>query len=326
EGEGLAGGGASGGRGGASGVTLGQCPPRKPCHRNESLEEVSTRDLRYLLLPALLGSLAQRSCRGGTAARADALHRSARYHRDYLRRARDYGVRGATLGGDDDEEEEEVREEGQRGDVVAAVINGPPNLAAMAERRRAKIERYRLRKDAEERLAALRARGLGGEGGEGGEGEERLREELLLQLQQWAARCLDDLDSIASELPLLQYAQHRQQMGAPSRPPRPHGPPTQPLVLTRNALQSRVLGLGYPARPVMSVQQWYDEHQRKGMLPDQGLSATTIALRMRSKEVMRRKTRRRRGGDDEEALRRARGWDEWKDTHRRGWGNRKNMG
>lgn len=30
--------------------------------------------------------------------------------------------------------------------------------------------------------------------------------------------------------------------------------------------------------------------------------------------------------DDEEALQKARDWDNWKDTHRRGYGNRKNMG
>ena len=30
--------------------------------------------------------------------------------------------------------------------------------------------------------------------------------------------------------------------------------------------------------------------------------------------------------DDEEALQKARDWDNWKDTHQRGYGNRKNMG
>ena len=30
--------------------------------------------------------------------------------------------------------------------------------------------------------------------------------------------------------------------------------------------------------------------------------------------------------DDEEALQKAKDWDNWKDTHRRGYGNRKNMG
>ena len=30
--------------------------------------------------------------------------------------------------------------------------------------------------------------------------------------------------------------------------------------------------------------------------------------------------------DDEGALQKAKDWDNWKDTHRRGYGNRKNMG
>ncbi len=43
-------------------------------------------------------------------------------------------------------------------------------------------------------------------------------------------------------------------------------------------------------------------------------------------EDERAERERKEENGDEEALQKARDWDDWKDTHRRGYGNRKNMG
>lgn len=45
-----------------------------------------------------------------------------------------------------------------------------------------------------------------------------------------------------------------------------------------------------------------------------------------AEEDERAERERKEENDDEEALQKARDWDNWKDTHRRGYGNRKNMG
>lgn len=45
-----------------------------------------------------------------------------------------------------------------------------------------------------------------------------------------------------------------------------------------------------------------------------------------AEEDERAERERKEENDDEEALQKARDWDDWKDTHRRGYGNRKNMG
>lgn len=53
------------------------------------------------------------------------------------------------------------------------------------------------------------------------------------------------------------------------------------------------------------------------------LSSTTDS---NAEEDERAERERKEENDDEEALQKARDWDDWKDTHRRGYGNRKNMG
>lgn len=45
-----------------------------------------------------------------------------------------------------------------------------------------------------------------------------------------------------------------------------------------------------------------------------------------AEEDERAERERKEENGDEEALQKARDWDDWKDTHRRGYGNRKNMG
>ncbi|MGH0186782.1 UNVERIFIED_CONTAM: hypothetical protein FKN15_022559 [Acipenser sinensis] len=86
----------------------------------------------------------------------------------------------------------------------------------------------------------------------------------------------------------------------------------------------RVFGAGYPSLPTMTVNDWYEQHRRQGALPDQGIPKSAADLDNEEREEEEKE--RQIGNDNEEALQRARDWDNWKDTHRRGYGNRKNMG
>lgn len=72
----------------------------------------------------------------------------------------------------------------------------------------------------------------------------------------------------------------------------------------------------------MTVDQWYDEHKKQGVLPDQG-----IARKMPHHEDSETEDENQKeNDDDDESLQKARDWDDWKDTHQRGYGNRHNMG
>lgn len=70
----------------------------------------------------------------------------------------------------------------------------------------------------------------------------------------------------------------------------------------------------------MTVDQWYDEHKKKGILPDQGIA------KPHQGEESERGDEKDAENDDDASVQKARDWDDWKDTHQRGYGNRHNMG
>jgi len=43
--------------------------------------------------------------------------------------------------------------------------------------------------------------------------------------------------------------------------------PKKPFIITKDALQAKVFGAGYPSLPVYSVEEFYDQLADKGMMP-----------------------------------------------------------
>ncbi len=97
-------------------------------------------------------------------------------------------------------------------------------------------------------------------------------------------------------------------------------------------MQKQVFGMGYTNLPVISIEEFYDERARNGWYDKpQPESLLTIALTdgdsLQSKEWEEAKIQEEKEErDDEIELARKRGFDEYKDEHRRGEGNRHNMG
>ncbi|XP_055123204.1 immunoglobulin-binding protein 1 isoform X3 [Symphalangus syndactylus] len=92
----------------------------------------------------------------------------------------------------------------------------------------------------------------------------------------------------------------------------------------RQAKIQRVFGAGYPSLATMTVSDWYEQHRKYGALPDQGIAkAAPGEFR---KAAQQQEEEEKEEEDDEQTLHRAREWDDWKDTHPRGYGNRQNMG
>lgn len=48
--------------------------------------------------------------------------------------------------------------------------------------------------------------------------------------------------------------------------------PAQPEESWPGSFPCRVFGAGYPSLATMTVDEWYDQHQKQGVLPDQGVS------------------------------------------------------
>lgn len=71
--------------------------------KNEGIEEVATNDLQYLLLPALLGSLALKLTSGE---RKEVVDVAEIYFKDFLHRCNEYGLSNYRFGDRDKDKDE----------------------------------------------------------------------------------------------------------------------------------------------------------------------------------------------------------------------------
>ncbi|NXY13677.1 IGBP1 protein, partial [Atrichornis clamosus] len=275
---------------------------------NEELEEIASADLKFLVLPALLGALTLKQV--DLSRRMKHLESAREHFLRFLKLCRSYGLRSSQLS----------REEGA-GSTPAPWDPAQPNLVGMALSRNAKIERYKQKKELENKLASMRSFVESGTAE-----EEQIREFYILQIQKWISISLEELESIDQELVIL-----RSRDAVRQAPPGSHGPsrparaPVKPFILTRDAAQARVFGAGYPGLPTMTVDDWYEQRRRQGIVSGQSTSQRAPAGAS-DEELQKQQQEKKEEEEDEEALQKARDWDDWKDTHPRGYGNRHNMG
>nr|XP_046262674.1 immunoglobulin-binding protein 1 [Scatophagus argus] len=286
--------------------------------RNEELDEIATADLKYLLLPALLGALTMKQTRQDK--RLETVQAARAYFMDFLRRCKEYNVLPFELPKltSENTSPEEASEDG-----FSALTSVPhsSDLVFMAAQRQAKIERYRQRKQLETRLSDVRRAVDSGQAD-----DEVSRDFYLLNVKRWITVCLEEIESINQEEEILKKMGGLKQ--GPAKPPaQPARPPMKPFILTKDAVQARVFGHGYPSLPTMTVDDWYEQHRKRGGLPDQGIPRRiAVEEDTDAKEREEEEKEKKAENDDEESLLKARNWDDWKDSHRRGYGNRQNMG
>ncbi|XP_042334376.1 immunoglobulin-binding protein 1 [Sceloporus undulatus] len=296
---------------------------------NEELEELPSADLRFLPVPALLAALVLKQ--ESPSRRLEHLRRARALFLRFLRLCRDYGLlpQGQMPPERDSEEDSEEPQEEEEEDPLepsASSSNAPRRrppasdqaaFLAMAASRRAKIERYKQKKELESRLAALRLLVEAGRAE-----EEQLREYYLLQIKKWIGISLEELESLDRERAILARRDALKQGSATESPTQPPRPPMKPFILTRDAAQAKVFGAGYPSLATMTVDDWYEQHRKHGGLPDQGISQRSSGIT----EEQQEEAEGEKEEEGDEAVQKARQWDEWKDSHPRGYGNRKNMG
>uniref|UniRef100_A0A8C5MKK7 Immunoglobulin-binding protein 1 n=1 Tax=Leptobrachium leishanense TaxID=445787 RepID=A0A8C5MKK7_9ANUR len=235
--------------------------------RNEDLEEISSADMKYLLLPALQGALTLKQV--GLSQRLQYLEAARTYFMDFLQRCSEYKISKFQL---PQQQGRNNHQEENTDHTVHPAAN--PNLTALALQRQAKIERYKQKKELESRLSGLRESVRNGTAD-----EEQIREYYLLQLRCWVCTALEEIESIDQELPMVKAREIMKKGEEKSRPPRQTRPPMKPFILTRDAVQARVFGAGYPSLPIMTVDDWYEQHRAKSVLPDQGVFSKATAAK-----------------------------------------------
>uniref|UniRef100_A0A7E4VJG5 Immunoglobulin-binding protein 1 n=1 Tax=Panagrellus redivivus TaxID=6233 RepID=A0A7E4VJG5_PANRE len=267
---------------------------------NEQFEEFPSSSLQFLLIPAYLG-LAIENVPAELDLRAQHLRTARTWFRRFLERLLLFGVISFKLPFLDEDGEAipdpEEAELPQRNHEV---------------RRTERIRRAEARKNLEmalEKLQIERKRN---------NDESTMRELYIVQLRLWAIKAVSELDSIAEELPLAEHM-IKVRSGAATHTPAKKPPSLPPFIITKDEQQRKVFGLGYPSIPSYSVDQWYESMQQSGRFGDM------------SKPNVVHIDGQDGGGDDdvpgsdedesEEARQKKIIFDDYKDTHRRGWGN-----
>ncbi|XP_011731110.1 immunoglobulin-binding protein 1 [Macaca nemestrina] len=276
--------------------------------RNEDLEEIASTDLKYLLVPAFQGALTMKQV--NPSKRLDHLQRAREHFMNYLTQCHCYHVAEFELPKTKNNSAE---------NHTANSSMAYPSLVAMASQRQAKIERYKQKKELEHRLSAMKSAVESGQAD-----DERVREYYHLHLQRWIDISLEEIESIDQEIKILRERDSSREAST-SNSSRQERPPVKPFILTRNTAQAKVFGAGYPSLATMTVSDWYEQHRKYGALPDQGVAKATPE-EFRKAAQQQEEQEEKEEEDDEQTLHRAREWDDWKDTHPRGYGNRQNMG
>ncbi|CAH1988309.1 unnamed protein product [Acanthoscelides obtectus] len=282
--------------------------------KNEGIEEVATNDLQYFLLPALLGSLSLKLTSGE---RKDIVDVAEIYFKDFLTRCNEYGLcnyQPKDKKQEDDKEQTEFEK-------LETAVNTRAN----------KIQRFKEQKALKSQLETLQ-KNLDNEHVD----EEIKRNYFLTMIKLFIHESLDELSSIEMEKPILEHMANlnKEEKQPPKRQP---PPPLKPIIITRDEVQKAVFGAGYPSLPTMTVQEFYDKRVADGVFPDPNKKPSTNQAQMSLQEAalagvdMKQQDEqdaaekeKKEEEDDDENIARMRAKDEFKDDHRRGWGNRMN--
>lgn len=292
---------------------------------NETIDEVSTEYLKYLLLPALLGTLITKIC--GTDDRMHLVKVAEIYFVDFLKRVKAYGLTDINIPEPKSEEENSSTSSDR-------VKSNAEMITEMVSRRNTKLQRYKEQKELETSLDVLQ-KSMDNPNID----EETKREYFITLLKLYITQTIEELSSIAAEKPILEHMQkvgHSDTMTSHSSHKfKSSGSKLQPIIITRNELQKKVYGAGYPSLPVLTVQEFYDQRVKEGDWPDASLRnqinsrclqdlsiSDNNENNQEDKEDIQKEEKIEK--DDPQLLEQTRAMDEYKDMHRRGWGNRAN--
>lgn len=283
--------------------------------KNESHEEISTNDLKFLLLPFFLAQTTLKLC---SADRKNVVDVAKVYYEDFLKRSEEYGLCERSTTAVSKATDIIVRDEMQR-------------LTQMAQQRNQKLQKYQQKKDLNDQIKQLKV------AMEREDTDEEIKRNFYLKLIKlcvWESQ--DELSSLEQEFEILKHIEglrehdpeYKKATGATAKRPPPT--PLKPIIITKDALQKAIYGLGYPSLPTYTVQEFYDQRVAEGIFPsDEQVKKNSLQARVEvDQEAEQAKEEEEKElkveSDNPEYLQQARNLDDYKDDHRRGYGNRHN--
>ncbi|XP_074107327.1 immunoglobulin binding protein Tap42 [Cotesia typhae] len=285
--------------------------------RNEEFSEIPTENIKYFLLPALLGTLATKIC--DRENRMHYLKVSEVYFYDFLERVKSYGVVNVEIPKKSQEDDEEDDDSKKGGDKKKT--SNLEKIEDMVSVRKLKLMRYKEQKELKDKLEVYQ-KSMDNPNLD----DETKRNYFTTLINLYALEAVDELNSLKEEKAILE----QMKLINPEDKKKDYKPPKlQPIIITKNQLQKQVLGAGYPSLPVMTVEEFYEKKIADGEWAAPGTNVGGKSLQdmaanqgQEDPEVLEKEQLVEK--DDEDHLQRMRAMDEYKDTHKRGWGNRYN--
>ena len=263
---------------------------------NEELEEVATSDLRYFLLHPLAASLnLRKQC--DVQSRPNIISESIEHFKLFLELCLCYGFGRSS-------ELESYLNKINSGESSSRLKS---DLNALTAAREAKIAKYRKSKERAQLIQGYE-KNL--------HDEEVARKYWLLNIDKWIDCAFDEISSLKTELKMLQQFKNvsKEELKAAQKP---SNLPKKPFILTKDKLQAAVFGAGYPSLPTVTLEEFFEKEAAAGRMPDQPMMQRNGNSTTEDKSS---------DNSDDESLKKQREFDDWKDDHRRGAGNRFNMG
>lgn len=224
---------------------------------NESVEEVATNDLKFFLLPSLLGNLTQKI---SVIDRTEVINTADIYFRDFLQRCKDYGITDVDLPEPAKEEEDhDTATQSSRPTPAQSLMNATRNRAS-------KIQQFNEQKALQVELKTLKQNLTSGVD------EELKRKYYITLIKCQINEAISELDSLQSEKEIMKYMAKMKPSGNLNsneneeklfKGPKPK--PLKPIILTKDEVQKKVFGAGYPSLPTMTVKEFYDQRVKDGM-------------------------------------------------------------
>ncbi|VDN04685.1 unnamed protein product [Thelazia callipaeda] len=264
---------------------------------NDSIDEIPTSSLDYLFLPYYLGTVVQNII-VEPEERISSLNRAKVYLRNFLERLKLFSIIDFELPWTNNDGEEKTI--------------GKYKQLNLSEERQAKLQRLQEEMKLRELVKELELKL-----------DSNIDDEYLMRsvvenrLRLAAIKSMKDLEQIEEEKPLAEHMLKIRRGEVEDMRKEPLRQSAKlPFIITRDQMQKKVLGLGYPSIPTMTVDEWYDDmvkNNRFGNI-NPSSSENSADLDIANEE------------EEEKERSRLRKWDEYKDYHRRGWGNMHNKG
>lgn len=152
-------------------------------------------------------------------------------------------------------------------------------LVAMTKQRNTKIEQYRIKKELDDQIKQIKV-AMDRE-----DIDDDLKREFYIKLIK--SSIMNGIDEIASIDQEKQILDHMSKMkhDNPDERSKPLKRPTQPLkpiIITKDAAQKAVYGLGYPSYPTMTVDEFYTQRVKDGVFPDPSVVRDPNSLQSRA--------------------------------------------